>query len=175
MTDHVRQRVVWVGVRRSMKTLEGFFNQLGEQRASNLEVVSIDMAGAYIEAVRKPRLTARHPEPGAPAGGISLDERLESRPCCPRDPALQRGPGRPWLATLEDRAERLEGADLSVRVALPAVTGTEQALVHTRVGELKFERVAVRGPLVVQIASHIPLTTHRSCLRKSGTLLGPSG
>ena len=53
VTDHVRQRVVWVGVGRSMETLEGFFDQLGEQRASNLEVVSIDMAGAYIEAVRK--------------------------------------------------------------------------------------------------------------------------
>ncbi len=53
VTDHVRQRVVWVGVGRSIETLDGFFDQLGEARAAQLEVVSIDMAGSYIEAVRK--------------------------------------------------------------------------------------------------------------------------
>jgi transposase len=53
VTDHVRQRVVWVGVGRNVETLDGFFNQLGEERAAKLRLVSIDMANAYIEAVRK--------------------------------------------------------------------------------------------------------------------------
>lgn len=53
VTDHVRQRVVWVGTGRNVAVLENFFDELGEERASKLKVVSIDMAGAYIEAVKK--------------------------------------------------------------------------------------------------------------------------
>lgn len=53
VTDHVRQRVVWVGAGRNVAALDAFFDELGEERASKLKLVTIDMAGAYIEAVRK--------------------------------------------------------------------------------------------------------------------------
>lgn len=53
VTDHVRGRVVWVGVGRSADTLRRFFDELGEERAARLEVVSIDMLAGYIEAVRE--------------------------------------------------------------------------------------------------------------------------
>jgi len=45
--------VVWIGVGRNVETLGAFFNQLGEERAAQLKLVSIDMANAYIEGVRK--------------------------------------------------------------------------------------------------------------------------
>lgn len=53
VTDHDRGRVVWVGVGRNVETLDTFFNQLGKERTAKLKVVSIDMANAYIEGVRK--------------------------------------------------------------------------------------------------------------------------
>lgn len=53
VTDHVRRRVVWVGVGRSADTVREFFDRLGEKRAAKLEVVSIDMLLGYIEAVRE--------------------------------------------------------------------------------------------------------------------------
>lgn len=53
VTDHNRNRVVWVGVGRSKETLGEFFAALGEERAAQLELVSIDMLQSYIEAVEK--------------------------------------------------------------------------------------------------------------------------
>lgn len=51
VVDHLRARVVWIGVGRSADTLREFFNQLGQERAEKLELVSIDMLAGYIEAV----------------------------------------------------------------------------------------------------------------------------
>ncbi len=53
VSDHVRQRVIWVGIGRNVAALDAFFDELGKERANKLKLVSIDMAGAYIEAVRK--------------------------------------------------------------------------------------------------------------------------
>jgi transposase len=63
VTDLKRRRVVWVGVGRSSKTVAVFFEQLGSERAAALETVCIDMAQAYIEAVRT----------GAPKAEIVFD------------------------------------------------------------------------------------------------------
>lgn len=53
VTDHERRRVVWVGVGRSKETLSRFFDALGKERASRLQLVSLDMAQAYIEVTRE--------------------------------------------------------------------------------------------------------------------------
>lgn len=53
VTDHRRARVVWIGVGKNADTVSEFFTALGKERASKLEVVSIDMAKAYIEAVKE--------------------------------------------------------------------------------------------------------------------------
>jgi transposase len=57
VTDHVRRRVVWVGVGRSKETLESFFAVLGAERAAQLQLFSIDMLQSYIDVVcqRAPR------------------------------------------------------------------------------------------------------------------------
>lgn len=53
VTDHDRKRVVWVGIGRKAATVDAFFNALGEHRTSQIQLVSIDMAGSYIEAVQR--------------------------------------------------------------------------------------------------------------------------
>lgn len=51
VADHDRDgAVVWAGEGRDAKTLEGFYDQLGEQRCAQLEAVSLDMGGAYKKA-----------------------------------------------------------------------------------------------------------------------------
>lgn len=42
--DHVTGRVVWAGQGRSKKTVDAFFNQLGEERAARLQFVTCDGA-----------------------------------------------------------------------------------------------------------------------------------
>jgi transposase len=49
--DHDRTRVIWVGEGKSSDTLTAFFNELGPERCASIELVSIDMAAAYIKAV----------------------------------------------------------------------------------------------------------------------------
>ena len=51
--DHDRQRVIWVGEGKSAETLAGFFKLLGPERAASIEMVSIDMSGSFIKAVRE--------------------------------------------------------------------------------------------------------------------------
>jgi transposase len=53
VTDHLSGHVVWVGVGRNAETLGEFFDQLGPERAARLQVVSVDMAQAYIDTVTK--------------------------------------------------------------------------------------------------------------------------
>ena len=59
VTDHMRRRVVWVGVGRSKETLEAFFSTLGAERARDLRLVSLDMLQSYIDVVteRAPQAT----------------------------------------------------------------------------------------------------------------------
>lgn len=51
VADHDRDgAVVWAGEGKSATTLEAFYDQLGQQRCSTLEAVSLDMGGAYERA-----------------------------------------------------------------------------------------------------------------------------
>jgi len=51
VTDHDRERVIWVGEGKSCEALATFFNELGPERCASIELVSLDMAAAYIKAV----------------------------------------------------------------------------------------------------------------------------
>jgi len=51
VTDLKRSRVVWVAPGKNADTVRSFFEKLGDERAARLELVAIDMSGAYIEAV----------------------------------------------------------------------------------------------------------------------------
>ena len=53
VVDHDRRRVVWAGVGRSAETLDPFFDALGEEGCSRIELATIDMAGGYIKALRR--------------------------------------------------------------------------------------------------------------------------
>jgi len=57
--DHDRTRVVWAGEGKSGETLAAFFAELGPERCASIELVSIDMAAGYIQAVQQalPRAT----------------------------------------------------------------------------------------------------------------------
>ncbi|MEJ7731455.1 MAG: ISL3 family transposase [Polyangiaceae bacterium] len=59
VTDHGTGRVVWAAPGKSAETLRQFFRELGAERAAKLEVVTIDMSPAYIEAVREMAPDAR--------------------------------------------------------------------------------------------------------------------
>jgi transposase len=51
VVDHLTSRVVWVHPGKNADTLKLFFQELGHERATQLEAVTIDMSGAYIKAV----------------------------------------------------------------------------------------------------------------------------
>ena len=53
VVDHDTQRVVWAAPGKSADTLRLFFDALGPERASQLELVSIDMSAAFIKAVEE--------------------------------------------------------------------------------------------------------------------------
>ncbi len=53
VTDLKRNRIVWVAPGKSADTVRSFFDALGVGRSVRLELVAIDMSGAYIEAVRE--------------------------------------------------------------------------------------------------------------------------
>ncbi len=63
VVDHVGSRVVWAGAGKSAATVDGFFKELGPKRAENLKTVTIDMSGAFIDAVER----------GAPQAQIVFD------------------------------------------------------------------------------------------------------
>ena len=52
VVDHERGRVVWAAKGKSAETLRGFFEDLGPDRCSELETVTLDLSKAYIKAVR---------------------------------------------------------------------------------------------------------------------------
>lgn len=51
VVDHDRGVVVWGAKGRDAKTLDGFFEELGTQRATAIEAVSLDLGPAYIKSV----------------------------------------------------------------------------------------------------------------------------
>ena len=51
VVDHERGRVVWASKGKSAATLKRFFEDLGPERCSQLEAVTIDLSKAYIKAV----------------------------------------------------------------------------------------------------------------------------
>lgn len=53
VVDHETGRVVWAGRGRSSETLAAFFAELGAERTARIELVTLDMAEGYIQAVRK--------------------------------------------------------------------------------------------------------------------------
>jgi transposase len=63
VVDHVETKVVWAAEGKSAATVDGFFKALGPERAAKLKGVTIDMSGAYIDAVER----------GAPQAQIIFD------------------------------------------------------------------------------------------------------
>jgi len=52
VVDHDRHRIVWAKEGKSSETLDAFFEELGPERASKLEIVTMDMSAAFIKSVR---------------------------------------------------------------------------------------------------------------------------
>jgi transposase len=52
VANHETGEPVWIGEGRTRETVGAFFNELGEERTKDVEVVSMDMCGAYMEEVR---------------------------------------------------------------------------------------------------------------------------
>jgi transposase len=63
VVDHVQGKVVWAAEGKSAATVDAFFAALGPERAAKLKGVTIDMSGAYIDAVTR----------GAPQAQIIFD------------------------------------------------------------------------------------------------------
>ena len=51
VVDHDRGCVVWGGERNDAKTLDGFFDELGTERASQIEAVPMDLGPAFLKSV----------------------------------------------------------------------------------------------------------------------------
>jgi len=54
VSDHQRRRIVWGHEGRDTATLDGFFDELGPERAARIEAVSMDMSAGYARSVAKP-------------------------------------------------------------------------------------------------------------------------
>jgi transposase len=54
VSDHQRRRIVWGHEGRDTATLDGFFDELGPERAARIEAVSMDMSAGYAKSVAKP-------------------------------------------------------------------------------------------------------------------------
>jgi transposase len=59
VVDHVARQVVWASEGKNAATVARFFDALGAERAALLETVTMDMSGAYIEAVTRGAPDAR--------------------------------------------------------------------------------------------------------------------
>jgi transposase len=51
VVDHLKGRVVWVHPGKNAETVGRFFEELGPERTAKIRAVTIDMSGAYIQAV----------------------------------------------------------------------------------------------------------------------------
>jgi len=52
VVDHVKHRIVWAKEGKSSETLDAFFDELGEERAKEIEIVTIDMSAAFIKSIK---------------------------------------------------------------------------------------------------------------------------
>jgi len=52
VVDHEKRRIVWAAEGKSSETLEAFFDKLGEERAKEIEIVTIDMSAAFIKSIK---------------------------------------------------------------------------------------------------------------------------
>jgi transposase len=57
--DHLKGRAVWAHPGKNAETVSRFFEELGPERAAKIEAVTIDMSGAYIQAVTEGAPNAR--------------------------------------------------------------------------------------------------------------------
>lgn len=53
VTDHISGRILWAREGKNADTLKSFFGDLGEERCSAIEVVTMDMSEAYIKTVKE--------------------------------------------------------------------------------------------------------------------------
>ena len=51
VVDHDTHRIVWAAKGKSAETLNAFFDELGEERAKEIEIVTIDMSAAFIKSI----------------------------------------------------------------------------------------------------------------------------
>ena len=54
VSSHHSRRIVWGTEGRGAATLDGFFDELGEDRSAQLSAVSMDMSAGYAKSVRAP-------------------------------------------------------------------------------------------------------------------------
>lgn len=59
VVDHETRRIVWAKEGKSSETLDTFFDELGEERAKQIEIVTIDMSAAFIKSIEAKAPTAR--------------------------------------------------------------------------------------------------------------------
>jgi len=52
VTDHIGKKIVWGAEGKDTATLDAFFDELGDQRAGQLQAVSMDMGAAFNKSVR---------------------------------------------------------------------------------------------------------------------------
>lgn len=51
VVDHDSHRIVWAKEGKNSETLDAFFDELGKQRAKQIEIVTIDMSAAFIKSI----------------------------------------------------------------------------------------------------------------------------
>jgi len=59
VADHTSKKIVWGARGKDTATLDAFFDDLGPERAAQIEAVSMDMGAAFNMSVRAPRGTPR--------------------------------------------------------------------------------------------------------------------
>ncbi|MCP4605280.1 MAG: ISL3 family transposase, partial [Proteobacteria bacterium] len=52
VVDHDKRRIVWAAEGKNSETLDAFFDELGEERAKDIEIVTIDMSPAFIKSIK---------------------------------------------------------------------------------------------------------------------------
>jgi transposase len=52
VVDHETRRIVWAEEGKSSETLDAFFEELGEERAGQIEIVTADMSAAFTKSIR---------------------------------------------------------------------------------------------------------------------------
>ena len=52
VVDHDRRRIIWAAEGKNSETLDSFFDELGEERTKEIEIVTIDMSAAFIKSIK---------------------------------------------------------------------------------------------------------------------------